>query len=443
MLQTKQSVDQLLRLSRAQHIMPLDCRLTRHRCHCQYLCIIHIGNALLCQPVQNIGKKADLCRVLQEIRRCAQGIFLAEFLQLKAEAFQKCQIAPQYLCFHWCQLQHQRCQQPLRGDPFFLEFIHKFLIQHPFMCGMLVNQIQAIALLHNPIGAKDLPDDFIILEKRLLFFCRLYLFRFFIRNNRLQFYRLFLFRLQLFPAVRHCRLCKALRLWGALQQLIHTASARCGGLRLFCRTQELFPFLFGKNHALRLRERNFFRGICCRLCLWFAFLQDAFLWLRRFLWHIRKGLLFRLRQSFLRLLFQNRLGNQHRFLQCLRNRVVEKFIYLIVILKANLQLRRMHIHIHLCRLNRKIQHENRKFPNQQLCFIRILHRSRNHGILNKSAVDEKIFIIAVRAAKFGLPNQSADGIFPLVVGNGEHAVCRILPVNIKYRRFRVIVPCRY
>ena len=102
----------------------------------------------------------------------------------------------------------------------------------------------------------------------------------------------------------------------------------------------------------------------------------------------------------------------------------------------------MHIHIHLCRLNRKIQHENRKFPNQQLCFIRILHRSGNHGVFDKSAVDEKIFIIAVRAAKFRLPNQSADGIFPLVVGNGEHAVCRILPVNIKYRRFRVIVPCR-
>ncbi len=61
------------------------------------------------------------------------------------------------------------------------------------MCCMLVDQVHAIALFHHPVGTEDLPDDFVILEKRLLFFCRLYLFRFFIRNNRLQFYRLFLF----------------------------------------------------------------------------------------------------------------------------------------------------------------------------------------------------------------------------------------------------------
>ena len=99
------------------------------------------------QPVQILGDGPDAV------------LIAAEGFNLKAQGGKNIQIPFQLLLLLEIQGNDQRRTHKLGGYLPSLDLCHNPLVEDLFMGGVLVDDIQLVLHLHQPVGVKHLPDD--------------------------------------------------------------------------------------------------------------------------------------------------------------------------------------------------------------------------------------------------------------------------------------------
>ena len=167
----QQLLDQCLHLCGADPLIALDRRLAGSRrnlvpdhLRCEYLCC-----GLRYHIIQKLQKQCFRIQIVQIIRNCQYRIFAsAKFVNLKAQLFQFLKITLQCLLFGHGQAEDDR-RAELLGRIFTCgEGFHVALKKYLFMRRMLIDNIELILCLREPVGVKQLPDHMDIRFFRLL-----------------------------------------------------------------------------------------------------------------------------------------------------------------------------------------------------------------------------------------------------------------------------------